>query len=109
MSMTLFTGARLTTGLLDPDPVSPTRPKTSPLAVAAAVCAVLGFLSGAGFLAGIVLGHVALRRIKRSNGRLGGRRLALAAVFVSWTPIVLVAVVFVLMFLVGLNVTAHGG
>jgi hypothetical protein len=107
MSMTLFTGARLTTGLLEPDPVTPARPKVSPLAVAAAVCAVLGFLNAAGFFAGVVFGHLALGRLKRSNGRLRGRRLALAAVFVSWTPIVLVAVVFVLMFLIGLDVTAH--
>lgn len=107
MSMTLFTGARLTTGLLDPDPVSPTRPKISPLAVAAAVAAVLGFLTAAGFFTGVVLGHIALVRIKRSNGRLRGRRLAWAALIISWTPIVLVAVVFVAMFLIGLDTTVN--
>jgi hypothetical protein len=107
--MSLFTGARLTTGLLEPDHVGRARPKISPVAAAAAVCAVLGFLNAAGFFAGVVLGHLALGRIKRSHGSLRGRRLALAAVFVSWTPIILVAAVFVAMFLIGLDVTAHAG
>jgi hypothetical protein len=85
------------------------RARTSPLAVAAAVCAALGFLHGAGFLAGVILGHVALRLIKRSKGRLRGRRLARAALLVSWTPIILVAAIFVLMFLIGLQTTLNGG
>ena len=85
------------------------RARTSPLAVAAAACAALGFLHGAGFLAGVVLGHVALRLIKRSKGRLRGRRLARAALLVSWTPIILVAAIFVLMFLIGLQTTLNGG
>ncbi|MCB5280569.1 hypothetical protein [Arthrobacter sp. ES1] len=85
------------------------RARTSPLAVAAAACAALGFLHGAGFLAGVILGHVALKLIKRSRGNLRGRRLARAALLVSWTPIVLVAVIFVLMVLIGLDVTVHGG
>lgn len=108
MSMTLFTGTRLTTSLLAPEPASPVQPRFSPVAVAAAVCAVLGFLNTAGFFAGVVLGHVAWGQIRRSEGGLRGRRLALAALLVSWAPIVLVAVVFVLMFLIGLDVTVHG-
>jgi hypothetical protein len=85
------------------------RARTSPVAVAAGACAALGFLHGAGFLAGVVLGHVALRLIKRSRVNLRGRRLARAALLVSWTPIVLVAAVFVLMFLIGLHTTLNGG
>jgi hypothetical protein len=121
MSINPFPGATFTSLTLSPGtnetlalgpgqnaPAVAARPATSRLAVAAAVCATLGFLNAAGFFAGIVLGHMALVRIKRSNGRLRGRRLALAAVIVSWTPIVLVAVVFVLMFLIGLDTTVHG-
>jgi hypothetical protein len=85
------------------------RAKTSSLAVLAAVCALFGFLHGAGFIAGVVVGHVALRMIKRSKGRIGGRRLARAALLVSWTPIILVAAIFVLMFLIGLQTTLNGG
>ncbi|MEO3931356.1 DUF4190 domain-containing protein [Micrococcaceae bacterium Sec7.4] len=107
MSMTLFTGARFTDGFLDPEPAGPARAKISPLAVAAAVCAVLGFLTTGGFLAGVVLGHLALVRIKRSNGRLRGRRLAWTALVVSWIPIVITTVVFVAMFLIGLDATVH--
>jgi hypothetical protein len=95
-----------THGFLDEPTV---RAKTSRLAVLAAVCALFGFLHGAGFIAGVVVGHLALRTIKRSKGRLGGRRLARAALLVSWTPIVLVAAVFALMFLIGLQTTIDGG
>ena len=52
-------------------------PKTSGLAIAALVLGVLGALAG---LLGIVLGLVAGRRIKRSEGRLTGGGLATAAI-----------------------------
>lgn len=107
MSMTLFTGARSTSGFLDPDPDRLVRARISPLAAAAAVCAVLGFLTAGGFFAGVILGHLALVRIKRSRGSLRGRRLAWAALTISWIPIVMTAVVFVAMFIFGLDAMLH--
>lgn len=54
-------------------------PRTSVLAASALVLALLGCLPGAGLLA-VVLGVVALWRIRLADGRLGGRTLALAGV-----------------------------
>jgi len=82
--------------------------RISPLAIAAAVCALLGFLNAAGFAAAIVLGHAARITIRRSGGRYRGRRLAGAALLVAWTPVVAVALTFGLMFAVGLNTMAQG-
>lgn len=79
------------------------RPRTNPLAVAAAVCAALGFVTAVGFVGAIIVGHIALVRIKRSNGREVGRRLAVAAVVVGWIPVGLVTLVFGLLVIVGLG------
>lgn len=87
---------------------SAAQPATSRLALAAALCALVGFLDGAGFCAAVILGHLSLVRIHRSGGSLRGRRIALLALAVGWIPILAVAAVFVLMFLIGLDVTVHG-
>jgi len=61
-------------------PVSPAAPaKTSGMAVASLVLGVLGCTSPVG----LILGFVALKKINASQGRLGGRGLALAGVIVS--------------------------
>lgn len=61
-------------------PVSPATPaKTSGMAVASLVLGVLGCTSPVG----LILGFVALKKINASQGRLGGRGLALAGVIVS--------------------------
>ncbi len=58
--------------------------KTSSMAIASLVLAVLGFCSvGVTALAGLVLAIVALMKINRSEGRLKGRGLAIAAICVS--------------------------
>jgi len=58
-----------------------TVPRTSPLAVAALLCAALGWwLFGLGSLAGIALGLVSLQQIQQSNGSLKGRGLAVAGI-----------------------------
>ena len=59
-------------------------PRTSPLAVAAFVCAALGWwLFGLGSLAGIALGIVSLQQIQQSNGALKGRGWAIAGIAVG--------------------------
>lgn len=102
MSSNFFSGSYFSPRALGPGLSRGPRPKTNPLAVAAAVCAALGFVTAVGFLGAIVVGHIALVRIKRSNGREAGRRLALVAVIVGWIPVGLVALVFGLLFIVGL-------
>jgi len=58
-----------------------TVPRTSSVAVAALLCAALGWwLFGLGSLAGIALGLVSLEQIHQSNGSLKGRGLAIAAI-----------------------------
>jgi prepilin-type processing-associated H-X9-DG protein len=60
------------------------QPKNSGLAVTSLVLGCLGLLScGITSLVGLVLGIIALVRINKSNGQLGGRGLAQAAIIVS--------------------------
>lgn len=109
MTTKFFSGSYFSPKQLGPG--SETRPHTkiNTLAVAAAVCAALGFVTAVGFLGGVIFGHIALFRIKRSGGQESGRRLTLAAVVISWIPIVLVALIFGLLFLVGLVTVAQEG
>jgi len=59
-------------------------PKTSGLAVTSLVLGILGMFScGLSALLGLILGIVAMVKIKNSNGELGGKGLALAGVIVS--------------------------
>jgi len=59
-------------------------PKTSGLAIASLVCGIVGLCTlGIGSIVGCILGIVALRRISRSDGRLGGRNLAIAGIIVA--------------------------
>lgn len=107
MSRNLF--PRVPLPVKEPESETPTgsRPKTNIFSVAAAVCAALGFITAIGFVAGVICGHIALAQIRRT--REGGRRLALGALIVSWTPLVLVAAIFGMLFLVGVFTAAQGG
>jgi prepilin-type processing-associated H-X9-DG protein len=67
-------------------------PKNSGLAVTSLVLGCLGLLScGITALVGLVLGIIALVRINKSNGQLGGRGLALAGIIVSAVLLLLVS------------------
>jgi len=73
-----------------------TVPRTSPLAVAALLCAALGWwLFGLGSLAGIALGLVSLQQIQQSDGSLKGRGLAIAGLVLSaaWLVVAIVVVI----------------
>ncbi|HLY30071.1 MAG TPA: DUF4190 domain-containing protein, partial [Ktedonobacterales bacterium] len=51
-------------------------------------------------IAGVICGHLALREINQSNGRVGGRGLAIAGLVISYISIVLyVALIVLLMFI----------
>lgn len=78
-----------------PDPATlavpplPESPKTSGLAVASLICGIGGICTcGLSGLVGIVLGIMAMGRIRRSAGQLGGRGLAVAGLVVSITAII---------------------
>jgi len=59
-------------------------PKTSGVAVASLVLGFLGLITcGLTALIGVVLGFIALSRIKNSNGQIGGRGIALTGTIVS--------------------------
>ena len=74
-----------------PTAVAP--PRTSGLAVTSLVLGILGLLScGLTALVGLVLGFVALSRIKHSNGQLGGQGLAMAGTIVSAACLLLIPV-----------------
>jgi len=59
--------------------------KTNVVAVVALVCGALGFLAVpiVGSIAGLLLGLRAKRSIERSEGREGGRELAVAGIVLS--------------------------
>ena len=66
-----------------PAPFTPTAaPKTSGLAIASLACGVLGCL-GITALAGLVTGIMALIKINKSKGQLGGQGLAIGGICVS--------------------------
>jgi prepilin-type processing-associated H-X9-DG protein len=58
------------------------RPKTSGMAIASLICGIFGCL-GIPAIIGLVLGIVALLKINRSGGRLGGLGIAVAGICVS--------------------------
>ena len=107
MSSNFFSGACSSPRELGSRAGSLFRPALNVLAVVAAVCAALGFVTAVGFVGGIIFGHIALVQIKSSKGRQAGRRLALAAVIVSWIPVTLVLLVFGVLFLIGLAASPH--
>jgi threonine/homoserine/homoserine lactone efflux protein len=65
--------------------------RTSALAIASLVCAIL-WAFWVGSVAAIVLGHVARRRIRRSRGMLGGARIARAGLFLGYLEIALLVI-----------------
>jgi prepilin-type processing-associated H-X9-DG protein len=85
-------------------PTGAAPPKTSGLAVTSLVLGLLGLLScGLTALVGLVLGFMALSRIKHSNGQLGGQGLAMAGTIVSAACALLVVPVLLAMLLPALG------
>ncbi len=87
-------------GTSDREPTGPTDvfPITSGLAVASMVCGVLGVVTfGLSALLGLLLGLMALSRIRRSKGALLGRRLAAGGMIVSAVSLLLAVVLIVLL------------
>ena len=102
----------MSTGAPVAPPPAPTQPKTCGLAIAALICAIaaalfdmiglctVGVGAVLGFLVGIVsliLSIMAMRKVRRSEGQLGGRGMAVAGLIVSIAAILLGLVVAGLM------------
>ncbi|MBE0542628.1 MAG: DUF4190 domain-containing protein [Verrucomicrobia bacterium] len=81
---------------METPPLTPTgtaRPKTSGMAIASLVLGILGLVScGATALVGLVLGIVAMVKIKNSEGRLSGNGLAIAGTVVSGVFLLLIPI-----------------
>lgn len=73
-------------------------PQATTKSVVALVLGIAGLLLCGGLLgpAAIIVGHKALREIDSSNGRLGGRRMALAGLILGY-----IAVAFAVIVLIG--------
>jgi hypothetical protein len=67
-------------------------PRTSGLAIAALVVGILGLCGGILAIPGLILAIVALVRINRSQGRLGGRGLAWSGIGVSLVAVLILPI-----------------
>lgn len=74
----------------------PPMKQTSGLAIASLVCGILGFLTcGLTGIAAIVTGHIAMSSIKRGNGTLEGKGMALAGLITGYFSFIIIGVAFV--------------
>ncbi len=91
------------TDLPQPQPPAPPPPaaaKTSRLAIAGLILGIAGLCTcGLGAIAGLIMGLVAMKRIRASGGALGGYNMAIAAVVVS-ACMILVGLLTGLLFLI---------
>lgn len=91
-----FTSKAATMGVLPPLPATP---KTSGMAISSLVLGILGvFTCGITALIGLILGIIAMVKVKNSGGKLGGGGVALAGTIVSG--------IFLVMFLVMIPIYA---
>jgi len=82
--------------MLEPAPAVPA--KTSALAVTSLVLGVLGmFTCGFTALFGLILGIIAIAKVKSSNGKLSGNGLALAGIIVSGIFVLMIPIFAALM------------
>jgi hypothetical protein len=59
--------------------------RTSGLAIGSLICAIFGW--GPGSIAAVILGHVALRQIRRDPLRIKGKRMATTGIVLGWLGI----------------------
>lgn len=73
---------------------------TSGMAIASLVCSLLGI-----GIVGVILGHLALNEINKSNGYTQGRGLALAGLIIGYIQIA-IGVIVLIFFIIGIAVAA---
>ena len=85
----------------EPAPTGFTQPTTNGMAVAAMVLGIIGAVTFGFFLIpsvlAVIFGHIALSNISKSDGRLGGRGMAIAGLvlgylFLAWFVLFVVLV-----------------
>lgn len=74
----------------------PAGTKTNTLAIVALVASLIGLVSGIGFLAGIICGHISLGQIKKTGEQ--GRGLAIAGLIIGYVGIVLSIIITIVVF-----------
>jgi uncharacterized membrane protein len=71
--------------------------KTNGLAVAGFICSIAGILCGLVTIVGLILSSIGLSQIKKSDGTMRGRGLALAGVIIGSILLALQALYFVVL------------
>jgi len=98
-------GTGAATPPMQPQPGAMTEPpKTSGMAIASIICAIAGFCTGITSIIGFILGIIALKQIRRSEGRLTGDGLAIGGIVIS--VVSFLAALFALFLMVGLTLPA---
>ena len=71
-------------------PVTPSKPKTSGLAIASLILGIVGGCSlGVLSIVGLILGIVAAKKIKAGGGAVGGRGMAIAGIIISIVTLII--------------------
>lgn len=95
-----YTTSYQTPGVMPPQAAA----KTSGMAIASLICGCVGVLGFACFfpfiagLVGIVLGHLSLSQIRRSQGLVGGKGLAIGGLVTGYLSLVMLLGMIALMF-----------
>ncbi len=83
-------------------------PSTSGWAIASLICSLAGLflLPVLGSVLGIIFGHLGLGEIKRSEGRVQGRAMAIAGLVIGYTAIGFIIILIALIAILGIAVSA---
>ena len=85
--------AKASTPIAPPPLLAATHAKTSGMAISSLVLGILGvFTCGVTALIGLILGIIAMVKVKNSGGKLGGGGIALAGVIVSGIFLVMIPI-----------------
>lgn len=69
---------------------------TSGWAIASLVCGILGLCTGIAAILAVIFGHISLNEIKKSNGQVGGRGLAMAGLIMGYIELALGVILVIL-------------
>ncbi|MBN2180656.1 MAG: type II secretion system major pseudopilin GspG [Sedimentisphaerales bacterium] len=96
-------GAVLTSSSISAEPIIP---KTSGLAIAALIISICGLLT-VGLLApvGLILSIVALRKIQKSDGKLGGKAIAIVGIIISVVTLIIMLLLFLTIFMTSITLS----
>jgi hypothetical protein len=84
----------------------PAGAKTNTLAIIALVASLAGFLTGIGFIAGVICGHISLGQIKKTGEQ--GRGMAIAGLIIGYVGILL-TIILTIVFIAFIATLAASG